>query len=270
MTVISKTLVDSTCAMVYNRHTVATYRSQLHALVGVELTKEALQREVIKWAGLAKSTITVRKAALRLLVDTAQVMGMCEIDLLDGIRWPHGKPKEKRPGLSSDEIEAIFNAIETDEEKLLMLVLFDTGLRLGTVTELTFGELQGDSFVIKTKRGTEVTVYPTGAVKKAAATVQASGGWPLEAYAFGGEEKAYYKKLYRTVTGIGKRAGVEFVPHQCRHTFITRIIDATGDITLASIAAGHKSIQTTMGYRHTGVTQVKDAVGLASIGGQYA
>jgi integrase len=263
-------MVDQVAEIVYNRYTQRTYRSALAFLVGKKLTRPVLQSEVLKWAGLSKSTIGVRKSALRLFVGTMSGMELCSPDVLDGLRWPHGKPSEKREGLSDEEVEALFDAVETHEERLLLLVMFDTGLRLGTIAKLTFEDLKSESFNVETKRDVVVTVYPTDAIQRVAYIVQRREMYDEWDYAFGDGRKPYYRLLYRMAKRIGERAETPFVPHQARHTFITRLVNDSGDVTIAAQAAGHASVETTMRYRHVRAKQVQDAVRRASIGGEHA
>lgn len=58
---------------------------------------------------------------------------------------------------------------------------------------------------------------------------------------------------YSTVDLILKRVATKasvakFTPHDLRRTFVTRILEMTGDLSLAQKAAGHSQIDTTMRY----------------------
>jgi integrase/recombinase XerD len=54
-------------------------------------------------------------------------------------------------------------------------------------------------------------------------------------------------------------------PHRMRHTFVTNLIDLTGDITIASRAAGHSQISTTMRYDHRADAAVRRGVAMLDI-----
>ena len=59
-----------------------------------------------------------------------------------------------------------------------------------------------------------------------------------------------------------KKAGVGFVPHDLRHTFITNGYRAGGDLKFMQMIAGHRSIETTGGYTHLDDKEMLRRVGL--------
>jgi site-specific recombinase XerC len=60
----------------------------------------------------------------------------------------------------------------------------------------------------------------------------------------------------------GQRAGVgACTPHRARHTFGTRLLEATGDLRLVQEALGHKTITSTQVYTRVSSPRLRAAVG---------
>jgi site-specific recombinase XerD len=52
----------------------------------------------------------------------------------------------------------------------------------------------------------------------------------------------------------------EIVLYSARHTFATKVMGATGDLSLVMRALGHSSAQTAMIYQHPSLERVRDVV----------
>lgn len=246
MTVVSKQIVDNALWTVYNIQTEATYRSALREFVGRRLTQVEIQGIVDGWANNARSTINVRKSALEHLVRVAHEAGICERDVLRKVVFPKGRRARRRLPVSDREMKLLEGATKTAAERLLLYLLHDTGIRVGNAAIVTFGQLKEDRFAVEAKADSEVTIYTTRRLRALAEVVQ--GDRPDDDLVFG--RPAYTKKIERWLRSIGNRCGVSVSPHQFRHRFVTRIVDATEDISAATRIVGHKSIETTQGYRH--------------------
>ena len=73
-------------------------------------------------------------------------------------------------------------------------------------------------------------------------------------YSVGAFRNKYYEAL-QTVAGVRR-----LPPHCCRHTYITRLEAKGVPVQLIARLAGHSSVDTTVGYTHTELATLVDAV----------
>jgi len=67
----------------------------------------------------------------------------------------------------------------------------------------------------------------------------------------------FYQNYWETIKRLGLR---ELNPHCCRHTYFTRLASANVHTSIITKAGGHKNYQTTLGYTHTPLQDLLDAV----------
>lgn len=66
---------------------------------------------------------------------------------------------------------------------------------------------------------------------------------------------------------LGKTSDPEFIPHTCRHTFITRLLEGgVGELTVQRLA-GHQDLATTQRYTHFSSPHLEEAIGVLGKGG---
>lgn len=265
MNVISDQIVARVAQMVYNTHSRAAYSSALRPFIGTELTTSALQQIVGTWGDAARATIIVRKAALKKLVEVTMAEGLCEENILDRVVFPRGKPERKRRALSESELALLYSHARDDEELLLLTLLSDTGVRIGTACTVKLGQLKMKSFAIPSKGDRIIVLYTTSTLRKLAHRMP----WKDDEYIFSGKEPTYPRKLTRMIKAIAKRAGLDFVsPHWFRHTYITDQAIKHG-IDIAQELAGHAFLSTTARYRHIAREELLGYAEASSLGGKH-
>jgi len=263
MTTVSQQDVDKVVNFLYNTHTRATYRSALAEFIGIELTTINLQKAVANWGDLSRSTITVRMAALKRLVKYKSSVGECDDGILDKITVPVGKPPSKRRALSEDELRMFVGAARTNEEHLMVALLFDAGLRAGFIPKIRYKDLLGESFELSMKGDKTVEVFVTKKMRFFARRMVAFDLVSEDDYifTFGGKEPVPYKYILRMFRRLAKAAGIENItPHSGRHTFANRLSEADVPLPVISELMGHSSVQTTMIYIHPGKAAKKEAI----------
>jgi len=246
--------VDFLSGLLYNTYTARQYRSAWRLFLGVNVDRKSFQQVVTGWTGLSKSTIRVRKSAVSFMLDWLGEQGAVADFGVGDLRFPEGAPERRRERLTDAQIERMLSATGSIDERALLLVLRDTGLRLGTVGKLNTEYLTGESFFVTTKRGTQIEVFTTPPLRELPADIHTE-------YLFG-DKPAQYKRLWRMFRKICKRAGMGddgIEPHQFRHTLIGRIADKYG-MHVAQQVAGHRSLNTTARYAKPGRSQVKNAI----------
>lgn len=163
-------------------------------------------------------------------------------------------------------IELLMNRLQNSRDKLILKILYLTGARIGEVLDLkienipypnldeTFGVLKNikskgkyrnlfipmklieeiDSFIIN-----ERALIDTEHSYLFVALQKQNLGHPLT-----------YRSIYDVFDRAKKKAGLEFNFHDIRHTFVTHLAETGMDVSIISLIAGHKHIQTTEKYTH--------------------
>lgn len=142
----------------------------------------------------------------------------------------------------------------------LALFLIDTGLRVSEALALTFDNVSEHGIrVVEGKSASATRTVPaTSRVKeivaKRHAALMSGRIFPdLTPPAVG-----HYWEHMRE--GVGKKAHKEWVPHTCRHTFCSRLVQAGVPLAAVKELAGHSSIATTMRYSHLAPAHLVEAI----------
>lgn len=168
--------------------------------------------------------------------------------------------------IPDDHIELLMNHLQSNRDKLILKILYLTGARIGEILDLkienipypnsdeTFGILKNikskgkyrnlfipmnlieeiDSFIIN-----ERALIDTEHSYLFVALQKQNLGHPLT-----------YRSIYDVFDRAKKKAGLKFNFHDIRHTFVTHLAEMGMDVSIISIIAGHKHIQTTEKYTH--------------------
>lgn len=173
------------------------------------------------------------------------------------LKLPRPKREKILPNfLSEQEIKRLFGVVENPKHKLLLLMAYGAGLRVGELVSLKWSDIKWDDHKIHIKSG-------KGKKDRMVMLPMAIIGL-LENY-----RKLYQSKVYvfegqfasmpystRSVQEImrkaRKKSGLEqkATPHSLRHSFATHLIEKGTDIRYIQQLLGHKDIKTTMIYTH--------------------
>lgn len=149
--------------------------------------------------------------------------------------------------LTREEIEKLFNAAETFQERMILLTLYATRVRVGELVSLTSERLFPTHIVVSGKTGTwEVPIskdlYSQLTLLGEGALFRDDQGKPMT------RDGVYHRvaKCMKLAGITGKKLG----PHTLRHTSLTHLYDETGDLPLVQEGARHADIRMTMEYTH--------------------
>lgn len=131
--------------------------------------------------------------------------------------------------------------------RALLLTLLYTGLRVSDVTQLTRASLEDSHLLLRiTKNGVPLKLLLNDEAAEALRNLPAPGGNHKYFFWTGnGNWETCAKTLWRTVSTVGKRAGVHAHPHRFRHTFAVELLTHRVDIRTVQQLLGHESIKTT-------------------------
>lgn len=252
----------------------------------LDLLSRAVVREYFDWqAGekAAPKTQNRRLASLRMLVRFGRDMGLIDYDPTD--RQARAQEADAAPRAKSpDEYERLVDGIGAHlrrqtlkhgalglRDAVIFGLMARAGLRIAEVAGLDAADVDmaGKRLRVMGKGG------KVGHVRIPAALVEDIRAWmatrPQHAEALicgwdGG--RLTTGQIRRRIKLIGQAAGVELNPHDLRHTYIYRLLDAflKGDMALPVALdavrqqARHSDTRTTMGYLRASAWQVQAAV----------
>lgn len=173
------------------------------------------------------------------------------------ITIPRPKKEKQIPAvLTWEECLQIFRSINNPKHKLLLMLTYGSGLRLGEVVKLEWSDILWDSHKIFVRAGKgkkdRFTVLPHLAIEF---LHHYRGLHPGDRYVFEGQydgspysTRSVQKIMQRAVSDakLEKRATV----HTLRHSFATHLLEVGTDIRYIQTLLGHSDIRTTTLYTH--------------------
>lgn len=183
-------------------------------------------------------------------------------DLMDDIKRPK-KSKKLPVVMTKDEVKRIINAVRKKRDKLILMLLYSSGLRVSEVTKLKVNDLNLD----------ECTAMIRAGKGKKDRLVILSKQWVEEIKKYLATRKV--KSEYVFCNSLGKpisvdtiqrivrkariRAGIEkkVTPHSFRHSFATHLLEAGESIRKIQELLGHSSLSTTQIYTKVSKEELK-------------
>jgi len=201
----------------------------------------------------AKSIVLVR-AALKFFYD--EVLDKKIVNL----KTP--KVAKKLPiVLTKDEIIRLMNSVQNRKHKLMISLMYSSGLRLSELLNLKVGDLEIEEKIgwVRSGKGSKdrIFILPDRLIDE------------LKDYVNGKEESDYMftgrngRMTPRNVQKIIKRAikvaGIEknIHPHSLRHSFGTHLLEDGVDIRKIQVLMGHSNLSTTQIYTHVTTDELK-------------
>jgi integrase/recombinase XerC len=211
---------------------------------------------------LAPSTINVRLAAIKSLVDMARKLGKTTIDLGDIESIPSESYRDTR-GISVEQFKSMLEAIDPStpigvRDYAIMLLFWGNALRRGEIASANI-----EDFLPQQQK---LTILGKGKRAKMAIDLTDSVSYALEEWlnfhpcntpgqplmtslshnCYGARIAG--DSIYRIVQGYAEAAGIErrVSPHRLRHSSITAFLDASGGNLRAAQALSRHSNQNTL------------------------
>lgn len=253
------------------RNTVAAYESDLRlasdALDGglAQADPAALARLGDGWAGLSRSSVARKSAALRRFFAFLAEEGFRADDPGAALPRP-GAVRALPKSLDRGDVDRLFAAITARLDRMppdpldlrlaaLVELLYGSGLRASELMTLPFAAVAPDRpyLILKGKGGRERLV-PISDRARAAVTVWRATLPPRTAWLFpSGARHLSRIRLYQLLKGLAAEAGIppdRVSPHVLRHAFATHLLEGGADLRALQLMLGHADIATTEIYTH--------------------
>lgn len=209
--------------------------------------KEYLDRLASK--NVSGSTINLHLNALKFMLENI-------LNKRYMIRIKYSKTPKTLPSvLSKDEIFRLINSIENDKHRLMVKVLYGSGLRVSELTNLKVKDLNFETnfgFVRHGKGNKDrMFIIPESLKEELINYVkdkESYDSWLFESY----NGHISSRTLQVVIKKAAKKAKINknVHPHTLRHSYATHLIENGYDVASVQSLLGHNSAETTMIYLH--------------------
>jgi site-specific recombinase XerD len=207
--------------------------------------------------GVSRSYHTQAVSALKVLFEG--VLG--ESALAAGI--PRPKRDKRIPTvLSRAETARLLGAVRHPKHRVLMMLLYSSGLRVGEVVRLRAQDIDAERGLLRVRQGKGGKDRYTLLSSKALAALRVyceafrPQGWLFP----GPRPERHYtvRSVQHVVKQCARRAGIPkpITPHTLRHSFATHLLESGTDLRYIQELLGHSSSRTTEIYTHVTTTRL--------------
>jgi integrase/recombinase XerD len=202
----------------------------------------------------SKNTIMLAAASLKFF--------FIEVLKKSFVNVPLPKKDRKLPEvLTKDEVRNLIESTDTLKSRLIVSLLYSTGLRVSELVNLKMSDLNlGDKtgwvrhgkgskdrlFVMSENLAVELKEYFESRGKE-------------NEYVFSKDKALTTRNIQKIIKGARERAGInkKTTPHTLRHSFATHLLEQGIDIRVIQAMLGHSSLSTTQVYTHISSDQLR-------------
>lgn len=214
---------------------------------GLNLNNEGVKSYLLS-LNLSNNSIRLKVMAIRFFF--LEVLR----EKLDYTKIPAPKKVKSLPKvLSKEEIKILINSTENLKHKLIIKLLYSSGLRLQEIINLKRKEIDFDRKIIfvSSGKGRKDRITLLSDELKIDLLKYFSSYKFYTDYLFEGRKGKYSKKSVQKVLGAaGKNLHKKVTPHMLRHSFATHLLEAGTDIRYIQKLLGHSDLKTTEIYTH--------------------
>lgn len=239
----------------YNR-TFLDYTKKPATTVTEDDIKEYLADLLTK--GQENSTVALARSALLFFYNEIHGKGFIKI------KTP--KIQKKLPVvLTNEEIKKLIQAADHEKSKLMIMLLYASGLRISECLNLKVEDLelsQRIAWVRGGKGGKDRMVILSQALVQELKGYLTKHDIASGIIIRGKDGPMNPRSAQKIVTNAARNAGINkpVTPHKLRHSFATHLREAGTDLRLIQELLGHSSIQTTEIYTHVSAEEKRKVV----------
>jgi site-specific recombinase XerD len=166
------------------------------------------------------------------------------------------RPRALPAVLSVEEVRRLFEALGNPKHRVMALLLYSAGVRVGELVRLRVADLDADRELIRVRHGKgskdRYTLYSDAA---AVAVRHYRGLYLPTEWLFTGarpDRPISARTVQKVLSAAGRRAGIEkrVTPHVLRHSFATHLLEQGIGLRYIQELLGHASPATTEIYTH--------------------
>lgn len=205
----------------------------------------------------ASSSIILFLAAIKFAY-----LNILKKDVTLAIKRP--KREKKTPiVLTKEEIKKLFNALESKKSKLMVSLMYATGMRVSELVNLKISNFNFDEQIgyVRQGKGRKDRSFniPFSLVKLLKKQVKNQKQKSQEYLFSGPNGKLSERNLQKIVKRASQKAGMKksIHCHTLRHSFATHLLENGVDIRKIQVLLGHASLSTTELYTHVSTEELK-------------
>ena len=167
------------------------------------------------------------------------------------------KRERKMPSvLTRDEIKRLIEASGSNKSRLIIKLLYSTGLRVSELVNLEKKDLEVDEKIGWVRRGKgakdRIFILPESLKEDLNEILKKESG----------SERIFpvtVRAIQKMVKNTSKRSGIKkkVSPHTLRHSYATHLLESGVDIRKIQELLGHSNLQTTQIYTHVSTEELK-------------
>lgn len=265
---------------IVGRPSESTTKSQARIILSYMDGKKRISKltdaDIIQYAAKHRATCansTVNRH-LQMLGRAIRYMGKiykCDVPQIDFKAAETKEPRERVRELTTDEQTRLFAALPQEFHPMVAFALM-TGARISTITGLLWREVDMPNREITFRlKGDELMIFPiNGELAALLSALPKSNIMESRRYVFTRVDGHSAERIQIVASGgvfgtVWRKALLEagidnFRFHDLRHTFATRMLRKTQNISLVSKLLGHTNIETTSRYAHVLTSDLRDAL----------
>ncbi len=161
------------------------------------------------------------------------------------------RPKRLPKALARKEVKALINAVKNEKHRLVIKMLYSTGLRLSELVGLRRSDIDIDERIVRVRKGKGSKERTTIISEELLLDLlrhysRTSFSTP---YVFEGRNGGYSTKTVQKIVGAaGRKIGRKVTPHMLRHSFATHLLEQGVSIRVIQQLLGHADAGTTQIY----------------------
>ncbi|MFT4312543.1 MAG: tyrosine-type recombinase/integrase, partial [Candidatus Woesearchaeota archaeon] len=159
--------------------------------------------------------------------------------------------------LTKNQISAMINSTTNEKHRIIVELLYSSGLRLQELVNLKFEHIDFENKTILVKQGKGNKDRITIISQRVLERMDKQG----KGYVLRGKNGKYSKKSVQSVvTTVAKRANIlqKVTPHVLRHSFATHLLENGTDLRYIQTLLGHARLETTQIYTRVAKHNLKN------------
>lgn len=170
------------------------------------------------------------------------------------------KDKSLPQVLSKDEVRKILDSSETQKSRLMLSLLYSSGLRVSELVNLKKNDLDLAQKMgwVRRGKGAKDRLF-TISEGLCSQLKEYMGKHPDNIHLFSGDKPLTTRNIQKIIQKITKNAGIQkrVTPHTLRHSFATHLLESGTDIRVIQVLLGHSNLSTTQLYAHVSQETIK-------------
>ena len=162
--------------------------------------------------------------------------------------------------LIKEEVRKLIDCAETKKSKLIISMLYSTGLRVSELVNLKREDINFEEKIGKVKKGKgskdRIFTISENLCKDLNYYLQKRKD---NKYIFSKDKPLTTRNIQKIVKHLQSKAKInkKITPHTLRHSFATHLLEGGTDIRVIQSLLGHASLNTTQIYTHISTEQIK-------------